>query len=615
MGDKHGFVVLWTALSCAASVGAHASAGTPAAFSEAAIARGMFYPITIGAFQLGSGLGLCDLDGDGDPDMIATGASDGRVGLFENDGTGHFTDRTYNGVTPRMALHTSYSGLSAADYDGDGDLDVYLSRYGQPNILYRNDGDWVFTDVSVAAGVDDPGHSLSTAWADCNADGWLDLYVSNRTGTNADTIENAFYENNGDGTFGEKSALLGIQRTGDPTLVAAFFDADLDSDPDLFLATDKGQTGPYTTHLFENTGSSFVNISVPAGADVDVDGMGIGIGDIERDGDYDLYITNLPDGHVLLTSNGDGTYTDQTADAGMQAFAMGWGTLFFDFDNDGWEDVYVCHAANFRNQLFHNQGSFPLLEIGLSMNVGTTGSSYCASSADVDGDGDLDLIVNKFGSRIQLYLNNEGEQRSWAMFDMVGRGANLFSIGGRVEIHQQGEPPQMREVRAGHNYKSQDPTTVHFGLGDAVSTLDEVRVFWPNSRDSRVLTGYPANERWTLYPPERLGDADLDGDVDVEDQQIAYDRFMASTPEPIVPGIEMLDMDSDGDFDSDDMDLIGIPCLADVAAPFGLLDLADVNAFVVGFVSHDPIADLDGNGLHDLTDLAMFVTSFLAGCP
>jgi hypothetical protein len=592
-------------------------AGTLSPFSEAAIARGVFYPVSLGAFQFGSGLGLFDLDADGDPDMLVLGASDGRVGLYENDGTGHFTDRTYDGASPRMATHFDYAGVSAADYDADGDLDVYLSRYGQANILYRNNGDWTFTDVTASSGLGDAGHSLSTVWADCNADGWLDLYVCNRTTTNNDLTENAFYENNGDGTFGEKAALLGIQRPGDPTLVAAFFDADLDSDPDLYLATDKGYAGPFMNHLFENTGGAFADVTAPSGAGIDVDGMGIGIGDIERDGDYDLYVTNLPAGHVLLTSNGDGTYTDSTAAAGMEAFAFGWGTMFFDFDNDGWEDVYVCHAANDRNQLFRNPGSFPLVEIAQSMNVGTTGNSYNVASADVDGDGDLDMIVNKLADRVQLYLNNEGEKRSWAMFDVVGRGGNLFAIGGRVEVLQSGEPPRMREVRAGHHYKAQDPTTVHFGMGDGVTTLDEIRVFWPNLGGTRVLTGYPAKERWTLYPPERLGDADLDGDVDSTDQQIAYDRFLANggQPEPVSPGIEMLDVDGDGDFDSGDMDTIGIPCQADLAEPFGVLDLADISTFVAAFVALDPAADLTGDGLFDLTDLTAFVTSFLAGCP
>ena len=130
-----------------------------------------------------------------------------------------------------------------------------------------------------------------------------------------------------------------------------------------------------------------------------------------------------------------------------------------------------------------------------------------------------------------------------------------------------------------------------------------------------MLTGYPANERWTLYPPERMGDADLDGDVDSYDQQLAYDLFTAGGAGPVEPGIEMLDMDGDGDFDGDDMDLIGLPCLADVAPPHGLLDLADIGAFVSAFTGQDALADLNGDGLHDLGDLGLFVSSFLSGCP
>ncbi|MBZ0171943.1 MAG: VCBS repeat-containing protein, partial [Phycisphaerales bacterium] len=126
--------------------GSAAEAGSPQPFTDEAIARGINFPVQIGYAELGSGLGMFDIDGDGDADAIVMGASDGRVGLYENDGTGQFTNRTdLDGGGRRLTPHTDYAGVSAADYDSDGDLDIYLSRYGAPNVLWRNDGGWSFT--------------------------------------------------------------------------------------------------------------------------------------------------------------------------------------------------------------------------------------------------------------------------------------------------------------------------------------------------------------------------------------------------------------------------------------------------------------------------------------
>lgn len=601
-----------------ASLGIAAHAGTPQPFLERGIARGLNYPIQLGAFQLGSGLGLFDIDGDGDPDALVIGAVDGRVGLYENDGAGFFTDRTNEGPQSRLAKHSNYSGVSAADYDADGDLDIYLSRYGAPNILYRNDGDWQFTDVSSDAGLDDVGHSLSTIWADCNGDGLLDVYVSNRTFTSGDPTENGFYENNGDGTFTERAVALGIESPGDPTLVAAFFDFDFDTDPDLYLGTDKGHFGDFTNYFFENTGAGFTDITQATGTEANVDCMGIAIGDIDRNGRYDMFLTNIPEGHVLLMGNQDGTFTDQSVASGAQEFALGWGCTFFDLDNDGFEDLYITHAAH-NNALYRNTGTFPLQEIALSMNVATTGTSYCVATADIDNDGDIDLLVGKQGDRAQLYINNnESNGNNFAKFRVVGQGTNTFGVGASVRVRTDGVlADQRREVRAGHHYKAQDPATLHFGVADAAS-LTRVIVDWPNSTASRTLTGYASNTTWTLYPPERIGDINLDGTVDLADRQAMLDRHITANgraAEPIVPGIEMLDADGDADFDANDLILIGAPCPSDVAAPLGVLDLGDVNGFIIAFLAQNPIADLTDNGVFDLQDLGLFVTGFNGPCP
>ncbi|USN98127.1 MAG: CRTAC1 family protein [Phycisphaeraceae bacterium] len=601
-------------LAAAGSAGIAAGANP---FTEEAVARGINFPMQTGLEQWGMGLGLLDLDGDGDPDAVTLGASDGRVGLYENDGTGHFTDRTYDFITPRIAKHPDYAGLSAADFDGDGDLDLYFSRAQlgaappAPNLFYRNDGDWQFTEIGAAAGVADTGYTSSTCWGDYNGDGWLDLYVCNRTATYNNFIENKLFENQGDGTFVDVAAAVGAQRAGDPTLTATFFDYEQDGDADLYLGTDKGSAGTYVNHFLRNDGGVYTDITTQTHTEAHIDCMGIALGDVTRDGKFDLYLTNLDYGNVLLCSEPDDTFLDRTTEAGMGVFLQGWGTMCMDYDNDTWEDVYVCNQ-NAGNSLFHHPGTFPLVDVASQMGVATPSFTYCAVQADIDNDGDMDIMTTEQFARVRLYINNEGSTRHWAKFNVVGQGHNTFGIGTRIRV--QTDVSQIREMRAGHNYKAQETTTLHFGLADATS-MQQIDVNWPNTGASRTLTGYPADQTWTLYPPERIGDIDLDGDVDAADKRAVLARQQANVSEPIVPGIEMLDADGDADFDYDDVLLIGLPCLADVAPPFGLLDLADISAFIGAFLAHDPIADMNGDGLYDLADLSAFVGSFLSGCP
>lgn len=600
-----------------------ASAGQPDAFTDEAIARGVTYRVTHGLTQYGSGLALIDLDGDRDLDLVATGGAGGVIGLYENDGAGYFTDRSLAQGAPRFAPSLSVAGVSAADFDADGDLDLHICRFGEPDRLYRNDGGWNFTEVASAAGIANGGAAFGSVWGDFDGDGWLDVYVNNRTNTvigfTLNTSENELYRNNGDGTFTPVGADLGVIALGEPTLVSAFFDFDLDGDADLYLGTDKGAFSPFHNHLFENVGGTFVDITASSGTEANVDCMGIAYGDMDGNGWPDIFVTNIPVGHKLLLNNGDRTFTHGEARAGVETFEIGWGTMCFDHDNDAIDDLYVCQM-NATNCLYANSGSFPLVNVADSMAIDGDTTSFCVVSGDLDGDGDLDVVNAEIGRDLHIFINNEGSKRNWAQFDVVGRGANTFGVGAVVRVEAEGLLPQIREVRAGHHYKAVETPTLHFGLDEA-SAMSTISVAWPGGEVGRTLERYPINVRWTLYPPERMGDVNLDGEVDAEDVALLRDRLdLLGGSEPVKAGVnEQMDVVSDAVLNADDLvaltDVVGCGA-ADLAAPLGSLDIADVVEFLRAFGAAEPPADLAAPfGAFDIADVTSFLQAFGGGCP
>ncbi len=530
-------------------VGAPAALGQNA-FTDEAVARGIDYIVVNGVFQLGAGVAMIDLDNDGDPDIVALGATGGAVGLWENDGTGNFTDRSPgSGIAPQIAG----SGVCAGDYDADGDLDIFISNWLVDDVLMRNDGNFTFTDVTAAAGVGGGiCASNSAVWGDYNGDGWLDLYVTARTNTQGADVRNFLYRNNQDGTFTNVAPLLGVDDGEAPSLVVTFLDYDRDGDADIYLGNDKGSGPNWQNQLYQNQGDgTFANVTAFTRTEANVDCMGIAVGDMNRDGWQDLYVTNIPTGNVLLTSHGDATFDDKTLAADVGSYVVGWGAMFVDYDNDRYQDLFVCNQLAPNRMYVLVDGVWPTVDLAQTLALDEFDSSYCCAAADVDNDGDLDLLVQTNSKRLALHINNEGDRFSWVKFNVVGQGANLFGIGAQVDVTSAGVT-QMREVFAGHNYKSQNHRVLHFGLKDN-AFLDEIIVSWPGG-DSRTLTGYFGHYTWTLYPPERMGDANNNGRIDAQDILGAILCMDSS----FTPGCEIYDMDGNGYLSFDDILLMGL---------------------------------------------------------
>ncbi|MGA1224244.1 MAG: FG-GAP-like repeat-containing protein, partial [Phycisphaerales bacterium] len=244
-------------------------------FTEEAAQRGVNYTVTDGAFggsgQYGCGVALVDLDNDGDDDLIATGNSAGQIALFANDGTGHFVDRTASSGLPAV---TKVSGVVAGDYDGDGDLDLFITRWLAPAMLFRNEGGLFFanaTSQALLTGISGAGAGCS--FGDFDGDGDLDLAIAMRTNTNSNMMRNRFYRNNGNGTFTDISVALGVD-DGFASFQCILQDLDRDGDCDLYVSNDKGMPGVAWNRYFRNEGGVFTE-ELDSGACIAIDSMGV----------------------------------------------------------------------------------------------------------------------------------------------------------------------------------------------------------------------------------------------------------------------------------------------------------------------------------------------------
>lgn len=426
---------------------------------------------TAGINAVGSnhGLSVGDYDNDGDDDLFFPRNNNFDNILYRNNGDGTFTDVT---ATAGLGYAGSSNNAVWGDLNKDGWLDLYVGNVFEPNLLYYNNGDGTFTEGGQTAGVDHDGKTKSLILIDINNDSWLDIYVANAN------EQNAFYLNNTDGSF---SDIVFPSNTKDElnAMAAIFFDFDNDNDQDLYLTHD----GNEANILYENNGSGyFTDVSVSSGTNIAAQGMGVDAGDINKDGFLDLYITNLYD-NALLLNNGDGTFTNIAVSAGVNDYGMGWGTNFLDFDNDGQVDIYVSNDTYFSpypNVLYKNNGDNTFTIVGENDIVSSTGGGYATACTDINDDGMIDLLIANAGmiEGNQLLRNLSPTNGNWLKVNAIGTLSNESAIGARITVEANGEI-FIDQVMAGNGYATQNSLTQHFGLGNA-TMIDRVSVQFPS---------------------------------------------------------------------------------------------------------------------------------------
>jgi hypothetical protein len=485
---------------------------------------------------------ILDYNNDGWPDIFFVNggsfvdkqkAAGARHRLYRNNKDGTFTD-----VTATSGIGVSGFGMGAcsADYDNDGWPDLYITSVGG-NKLYHNNGSGAFTDVTDKARVGSQLWSASCAFGDIDNDGYVDLYVTNYVDFSVqnnkycvytgDTrvychpnvyngVPDILYRNNGDGTFTDVSRAAGIYRPDGKGLGVVFGDYDGDGWIDIYVANDSTPN-----FLFHNKGKGvFEEVGLLAGVAVGSDGqalagMGTDMGDVDGDGLLDIFVTNLDrQTHNLYRNLGKGLFADVTFESGVGEATLpfvGFGAVFFDYDNDTDLDLAIANgdvidnvslfrdstSYEQRNLLLQNDGMGKFRDVGPASGPGFAlkKPSRSLSAADIDNDGDLDLLIGNVGQTADLLRNDGGNNNNSLSIRTVGSKSNRDGIGARLKLTIAGKV-LLQEVRAGSSYLSQSDLRVHFGMGKA-PRAERLEIRWPSGA-VEMLKDVEANQILTV---------------------------------------------------------------------------------------------------------------------
>jgi hypothetical protein len=496
----------------------------------------------------GCGVAVLDIDNDGWLDLFIVNGSalegfpSGQIPmghLYRNRRDGTFED-----VTAKSGIVQTGWGQAACsgDYDNDGADDLFVTSWGQ-NHLYRNRGDGTFEDVTIGAGLQTKKArwGAGCAFLDYDRDGRLDLFAANYIDFDLESApvpesglcrykglpvacgppgltggKNVLYRNTGNGKFEDVSERSGITRaSGTYGLGVSTLDFNDDGWVDLYVANDSNPSALYVN----NKDGTFKDVGIEAGCAYSQDGkpqagMGVAVGDYDRNGTVDLFKTNFAgDTSTLYANGGKGFCEDRTFSAGigLNTRWLGWGVAFVDLDNDGWLDVFIVNGHVYpeverikteagykqRKVVYRNLGNGRFEDVSerLGAPVTTPAAGRGAAFADLDNDGDIDVVVNNIHAAPDLFRLDSPPDAHWLTVKLVGTQSNRSAIGARVRLIGSGGT-QVQEVRGGGSYYSQNDLRVHFGLGRSAA-IERLEVRWPNGLEEQ-WTGLASNAIVTL---------------------------------------------------------------------------------------------------------------------
>jgi hypothetical protein len=491
----------------------------------------------------GAAVAVGDYDNDGYEDLFITDSENGKPNhLFHNNHDGTFTDVAQEaGVAGGNDALNIVSDAIWFDYDNDGLPDLLVARFGTP-ILYHNEGHGKFRDVTARSGLNKFGNAIAVIAFDYDNDGNLDLLFGNYfqpvnlldlkdphvLPNNLDGATNGggvtLWHNTGRGTFEDVTDKAGLGNVTGWTLDLGHGDFNNDGLQDIYMACDFG-----TDHIFLNNGDgTFREVTEKATGWDTKKGMNVDVADYNNDGWLDIYVTNIYDDYMkecamLWQNMGDGTFSDVSQEVGVCDTGWGWAAKFADFDNDGWQDLFVVNGLrsagpeNYlplllpmlttpgidfsdvnnwpdienrtwsgyqRKRLFHNLGDATFREIGADAGVNNDKDGRGIGVIDLDNDGRLDLVETNADQAPIVYHNVSQNVGNWIELKLVGTKSNRDGIGARVQL-QAGGLTQMRELDGGNGYAGESSRRIHFGIG-AATKIDHLQIRWPSGRVDQV---------------------------------------------------------------------------------------------------------------------------------
>lgn len=460
---------------------------------------------------MAAGVAAGDFDRDGWIDLYVTHGSIGANLLYRNLGNGKFQDVAQ---TAGVAITgKENSGATFADFDGDGWLDLLVAGINtttQP-VLFHNNRNGTFTDVTENASLPVVSQSMGSSFADYDKDGDLDFWLTHWT---SNTQQKYLWRNNGNGTFTDASLAAGVVDIPMNDYTINFSDINNDTWPDILVAADFG-----TSRIYINQqNGTFTRSAAPVISDEN--GMGAAVGDYDNDGDLDWFVSSIFDprgkldnvgnlnfnwgitGNRLYQNQGDGSFSDMTAFAGVRVGGWGWGSCFADFNNDSHLDLFQVNGYSSPEQittapfeadasrLFISSGQGSFAERSVELGIADNQQGRGIVCFDYDRDGDIDIFVANNEQKALLY-ENQGITNHWLQIKVGGESLNSEAIGARVYVTANGIT-QMRELQAGSNFMSQNPVIAYFGLGKS-TTAASVRVVWPSGAE-RVVTNVAVDQ-------------------------------------------------------------------------------------------------------------------------